>query len=64
MTPPTDAGRFLPLNPRVFLILMSFAGGSRYGYQVRKDVEERSGGTVVLDAGSLYRAIAKLLERT
>jgi DNA-binding PadR family transcriptional regulator len=52
----------LPLNPRVFTILLALADGSAHGYQIKKAVEERSGGTIRLDAGSLYRSIAKLVD--
>ncbi len=52
----------LPLNPRVFTILLALADGSAHGYQIKKAVEERSGGAIRLDAGSLYRTIAKLLD--
>lgn len=51
-----------PLNPRVFMILLAFAEGTAHGYQIKKAVEARSGGQVLLDAGSLYRAVAKLLD--
>ncbi len=51
-----------PMNPRVFMILLAFAEGSAHGYQVKKAVEERSGGSVKLDAGSLYRSLAKLVD--
>jgi DNA-binding PadR family transcriptional regulator len=58
----TDAPPTLPLNPRVFAILLSLADGSAHGYQIKKAVEERSAGTIRLDAGSLYRSMAKLLD--
>ncbi len=54
----------LPLNPRVFLILLSFAEGPAHGYEIRKRAEERSGGSVQFDAGSLYRSIAQLLDQS
>jgi DNA-binding PadR family transcriptional regulator len=54
--------RAVPVNPRTFMILLAFAGGSRYGYEVKKAVDVLSGGQVRLDAGSLYRAIAKLVD--
>lgn len=51
-----------PMNPRVFMILLAFAEGSAHGYQVKKAVEERSGGRIKVDAGSLYRSLAKLVD--
>lgn len=44
------------------MILLAFAEGTSHGYQIKKAVEERSGGQVRLDAGSLYRALARLLD--
>ena len=44
------------------MILLAFAEGSAHGYQVKKAVEERSGGRTKLDAGSLYRSLAKLVD--
>ena len=57
-----EVSRHLPLNPRVFLILLAFAEGNGYGYQVKKAVEQLSGGEVELDVGSLYRTVAKLVD--
>ena len=62
MTTSDKVAQILPLNPRVFMILLAFAEGSGYGYQVKKAVDRLSGGQVQLDVGSLYRAIAKLVD--
>lgn len=53
---------FLPLNPRVFAILLSLLEGPAHGYGLKTDVEARSDGAVTLDPGSLYRSIARLVE--
>lgn len=60
----TDAelSRHLPLNPRVFAILAALLEGPAHGYRIKQAVEERSGGAVTLDPGSLYRTVAKLLD--
>jgi len=60
----TDAepSRHLPLNPRVFAILTVLLEVPSHGYRIKQEVEERSGGAVTLDPGSLYRSIAKLLD--
>ena len=58
----SDLQSQLPLNPRVFAILVSLLEAPAHGYRIRQDVEERSHGTIVLDPGSLYRTIAKLLD--
>ena len=53
---------FLPLTPVAFEILLALADGERHGYSILQEVELRSGGTVALHAGTLYRALARLLE--
>ena len=53
---------FLPLTPVAFEILLALADGERHGYSILQEVEHRSGGTVSLHAGTLYRALARLLE--
>ncbi|MEO8681032.1 MAG: helix-turn-helix transcriptional regulator [Vicinamibacterales bacterium] len=56
------AESFLPLTPVAFEILLALADGERHGYGILQEVEARSGGAVALHAGSLYRALARLLE--
>ncbi len=51
---------FLPLTPVAFEILLALADGERHGYGILQEVESRS--TVSLHAGTLYRALARLLE--
>jgi DNA-binding PadR family transcriptional regulator len=53
---------FLPLTPVSFEILLALAGGEQHGYAVMLDVERRTGGAISLHAGSLYRALNRLLE--
>jgi DNA-binding PadR family transcriptional regulator len=45
------------------MILLAFAEGPAHGYEIKKRAEERSGGSVQFDAGSLYRSIAQLLDQ-
>ena len=52
----------LPLTPVAFEILLSLTGEERHGYAIMKAVEARSGGVTSLHAGSLYRALARLVE--
>lgn len=60
-----DRGRrvesFLPLRPVVFDILLSLAGGERHGYGIMQDAAARGGS--VPDIGTLYRALARLVEQ-
>jgi DNA-binding PadR family transcriptional regulator len=53
---------FLPLSPVSFEILLALAGEDQHGYAVMLDVERRTSGAISLHAGSLYRAINRLLE--
>lgn len=51
-----------PLSPRVFAILLALAGGPAHGYQIMKAVQRQSDGAIRIDAGSLYRTIAQLVD--
>ena len=53
---------FLPLTPVAFEILLALADGEQHGYSIMREVERRSDGAVVLHPGTLYRALARLLE--
>lgn len=53
---------FLPLTPVAFEILLALADGEQHGYSIMREVEQRSNGAVVLHPGTLYRALARLLE--
>lgn len=51
---------YLPLTHVVYHVLLSLATASRHGYGIIKDVEERTGGRLLLEAGTLYAAIKRL----
>jgi DNA-binding PadR family transcriptional regulator len=51
-----------PMSEPVLLILLSLAEQPRHGYSILKDVEEMSGGRVVLSTGTLYGALGRLLD--
>jgi len=51
-----------PLKPADFHILLALAERPRHGYEIMKQVERESGGTVRLEVGTLYRLLARLLE--
>lgn len=57
-----NLGAILPLTPVAFEILLSLAGGEQHGYAIMLDVERRTEGAISLHAGSLYRALNRLLE--
>jgi DNA-binding PadR family transcriptional regulator len=50
------------LSEPVFWMLLSLAGEPQHGYALMKDVEALSAGRVRLTTGTLYGALARLLE--
>jgi DNA-binding PadR family transcriptional regulator len=52
---------YLPLRPVEFHILLSLAAGDRHGYGIILDIEAR-GDAGVPDVGTMYRALARLVE--
>lgn len=57
-----DIHELLPLTPVAFEILLSLSGEERHGYAIMRAVEERTAGATSLHAGTLYRALARLVE--
>lgn len=51
-----------PLTNAVFFILFALADGEKHGYHIMQTVSSLSGGTVSIGPGTLYTAIARLLE--
>jgi DNA-binding PadR family transcriptional regulator len=51
---------FLPLRPVEFYILLALAEHPTHGYGIVVATEERSGGRIRLDTGTLYRALDRL----
>ena len=49
------------LRPVEFHILLSLAGGERHGYGIMQDAKSR--GEAVPDIGTLYRALARMLDQ-
>ena len=49
------------LTPVEFHILLSLAAGDRHGYGIIQDIEER-GETSAPDVGTMYRALARMME--
>jgi len=60
--PQRSAEHFLPLKPDVFYVLFVLLHGERHGYAIMREAAARSGGRVELQAGALYRLLARLLE--
>ncbi len=59
---PMDATKLLPLKAVHHLTLLLLAQEPTYGVRLLEQLEERSGGTVRLNAGSLYRMLAQLVD--
>jgi DNA-binding PadR family transcriptional regulator len=52
----------LPLKPRAYMTLLLLAERPRHGYDLLRALEERSKGTIRMNAGSFYRLIHSLAE--
>lgn len=57
-----DPGSFLPLTPIAFEVLLSLAGGALHGYAILREIDERTDGELRPNAGTLYRAIARMVD--
>ena len=52
----------LPLTPVAFEILLALAEEDRHGYAILQAVETRLRGKLPMRTGTLYRALARLVE--
>ena len=52
---------FLPLTPAMFHILLALADRERHGYDIMREVDERTEGSVRLGPGTLYGSIKRML---
>lgn len=62
MTATDDLDELLPLTPIAFDILLTLLGEEAHGYAIMRAVEDRWGGTRSLHAGTLYRALSRLVD--
>ncbi len=58
-SPVTD---HLPLTETALEILLALARGDKHGYSILQDVEERGSMRSPLHPGTLYRALARMLD--
>ena len=63
MNEPDNLSDLIPLREPTFFILLSLADGQKHGYAILQDVQEISEGDVTLSTGTLYEALARLLEQ-
>jgi DNA-binding PadR family transcriptional regulator len=59
--PVRDAQEFLPLTPAMFHILLALADKERHGYDIMREVDQRTEGDVRLGPGTLYGSIKRML---
>jgi DNA-binding PadR family transcriptional regulator len=59
----SDAESLLPLPPATFHVLVALADEDRHGYAVIKDIAARTGGTLKLSPGTLYRSIDRMVQQ-
>ncbi|MBC8445572.1 MAG: helix-turn-helix transcriptional regulator [Chloroflexi bacterium] len=59
----SEVSKSLPLREPTFFILLSLARGEKHGYAIMKDIDELSLGRVKLSTGTLYEALARLLDQ-
>lgn len=57
---PSDS--VLPLTPISFEVLLALLGGELHGYAILQAVEERLAGKLPLRTGTMYRALARLMD--
>jgi DNA-binding PadR family transcriptional regulator len=58
----SDLTDLLPLKADTFHVLLVLLRGERHGYAIMREAAERSAGRVELQAGALYRLLARLLD--
>ena|SRR5690242_12798768 len=62
MPPHLPHDDFLPLKPDAFYVLLVLLYGERHGYAIMREAAERSDDRVRLQAGALYRPLARMLD--
>jgi DNA-binding PadR family transcriptional regulator len=58
-----DTYALLPLPTATFHILVALAEEDLHGYAIMQDVTARTGGSLKLSAGTLYRSVQRMLEQ-
>lgn len=59
----SKVSELLPLREPTFFILLSLTRGEKHGYAIMKDIDELSRGGIKLSTGTLYEALARLLDQ-
>ena len=50
----------LPLTPAVFNILLALADGEKHGYAIMQEVDEATGGQMLMGPGTLYGSLDRM----
>jgi DNA-binding PadR family transcriptional regulator len=50
------------LTPAVFHVLLALTSGDRHGYAILKDIQQRTEGSMKMQAGTLYGTLQRLLD--
>lgn len=56
----TDARTLLPLKPLVFQVLLGLSEGERHGWDLVREIQQRTGGDRILPA-NFYRTLRMML---
>jgi len=62
MTKEKNPEDLLPLTPAMFHILLALADRDRHGYDIMREVDERTEGKVRMGPGTLYGSIKRMLQ--
>ncbi len=57
----SDIRALLPLRPVEFQVLLVLADGDLHGYGIIRETERRTDGELILEPGTLYRAIRRMV---
>jgi DNA-binding PadR family transcriptional regulator len=58
----TSYNDLLPLREPTFFILLSLSSGEKHGYAILKTIEQLSQGKLKMSTGTLYEALARMVE--
>jgi DNA-binding PadR family transcriptional regulator len=56
-----DLEKLLPLSPTIFHALVAMADGPRHGYAIAREVENLTGGRIVMGPGTLYGSLQRMV---
>jgi DNA-binding PadR family transcriptional regulator len=62
MTKTDNPEDYLPLTPAMFHILLALSDRERHGYDIMREVDERTEGKMRLGPGTLYGSIKRMLQ--